>query len=211
MYIVRKHSDEKINKLKKLRSAGFSIEQIMFELSLPKTTVWNHVQKIKLSEKQKAILRSNQGGSKKRKIENLKISDQVAITLLKGKDRESVIIASMLYWAEGHKNNRCEFTNTDGKMISLYLKILRENLKIEENRIGITVRIFTKMREKECVEYWSRVTKVPAQRIKVRLNDGGVSGKTQHGICRVTVLKGHATLKLMHSLVKKLLEEYIGI
>lgn len=194
-----------------MRSDGFSIQQIMLKLSLPKTTVWNHIQDIKLSSSQKAILRSNQGGSRKRRIENIKISEEKARLLLKSKARESAIIISMLYWAEGHKNRVCEFTNTDDKMVSLYLKILRGTLKIEEKRIGITVRIFTGMKKTDSLSYWSFVTGVAPEKIKLRLNDGGVRGKTKYGICRVTVRKGHGTLKLMHSLVGEINSEYIGI
>ncbi|MEI7513157.1 MAG: hypothetical protein WCJ74_00865 [bacterium] len=198
------HSEKIIRKIKELRRQGFSIQQIMFLMSLPKTTVWNYIQDVSLTEEQKAILRTNQGGSTKRRENAIEEAENLASDLLKSKKRESVIIISMLYWAEGHKKNTCSFTNTDMLMISVYLKILRDSLKIPKDRIEITIRIFTGMNRVSCLSYWSSVTGVPKENIRVRFNDGGSSGKTTYGICRVTVIKGHMILKLMHALVGKI-------
>jgi hypothetical protein len=89
-------------------------------------------------------------------------------------------------------------------MISVYLKILRDSLKVPEDRIEITIRIFTGMSKSGCLSYWSAVTGVHKKNIRVRFNDGGSSGKTTYGICRVTVMRGHMILKLMHALIGKI-------
>jgi hypothetical protein len=198
------HSEKIIGKIKELRGQGFSIQQIMFLMSLPKTTVWNYIQDVPLNKEQKAILRTNQGGSTKRRENAIEEAENLASELLKSKDRENIIIISMLYWAEGHKKNTCGFTNTDKLMISVYLKILRDSLKIPNDRIEITIRIFTGMSRSNCLSYWSSITGVSKKNIRVRFNDGGSSGKTSYGICRVTIMKGHMILKLMHALVGKI-------
>jgi len=203
------HSDEKINKLKEMRKSGCSIHQIMAELNLPKTTVWHHVQGIHLTKSQKIYIRSRQGGSKIRKEKAIIEADNFAIELLNSEYREKLVIISMLYWAEGHKKSNCEFTNTDGKMISVYLKIIRSVLKIPPEKIKITIRIFTGMNKNECLSYWSSITNVSEKLIKVRFNDGGSSGRTTYGMCRVTVLKGHSSLKLMHALINKISQDVL--
>lgn len=202
--LMKRYDIQVIDKMKQLRREGFSIEQIISTMSLPKTTVWYHIHKIKLSDSQKAVLRSNQGGSRKRKMENIKQADKKSTLLLNSKDREFFIMISMLYWAEGHKKGRCQFTNTDGRMIALYLKVLRHKLHIPEQQIGVGIRIFTGMKEKECLSYWSSVSGIPPKKISVRMNDGGSSGRTKYGMCRVTVLKGQDMLKLMHAFISKI-------
>lgn len=196
-----RYSLEKINQIKQLRLNGCSILRIMSELNLPKTTVWHHVKDIQLTDSQVRILKSNQGGSKIKKELNIQKANAFARELLSGELREPLIIIAMLYWAEGRKADRCEFINSDGQMIDLYLKILRNILKVPEEYIEITIRIFTGMNQKECVSYWKKITNVDKTRTKVKFNDGGTRGNTKYGLCRVTIKKSHQMLKLMHSLI----------
>ncbi len=205
---MQRHSPLEIKKIKYLRRSGFSIEYIMRELNLPKTTVWHHIHDIKLTGSQKLILRSNQGGSKKRKEENIELAKVRAQKLLNSQRREDVIILAMLYWAEGHKRFTCGFTNTDGKMMSVYLNIMRSSFGISEHMIHVTVRIFIGMRKYDCLRYWSSVTGKPTSEIKLRINDGGTRGKSKYGICRVVILRGHNTLKLIHALVDNIASAY---
>ena len=205
---MKKYSCIDIEKIKSLRRKGLSIGKIVHILHLPKTTVWNYIQDVHLSPEKELLLRLSQGGSKKRKEEYIRQAKEQAILLLKGKDRESIIILAMLYWAEGHKKNSCGFTNTDGKMISIYLYIIRTVLKIPESRIHVTVRIFSGMKRQECLKHWSSVAHKPIADIKLRINDGGTSGKKKYGICRIEILKGHKTLKLMHALVDNIIATY---
>ena len=57
---MRVHSLEKIEQLKKLRKEGHSIEELVKMLSMPKTTIWHHVQGIKLRKKYILKLKANQ-------------------------------------------------------------------------------------------------------------------------------------------------------
>ncbi len=208
--IIRIHSDNKIEEIKRLRRNGFGINHIVSLSAVPKTTVWHHVHDVRLSNTQKAVLRSNQGGSRKRKLDNIKKAEERASLLLNNRGREFIAMIAMLYWAEGHKKGRCEFTNTDGRMIAFYLKILRYKLDISEQQIKVAIRIFTGMKEKECLNYWSSVVNIPARNIKVRMNDGGSSGRTKYGMCRITIIKGHGMLKLMHALIDKVSKDVLG-
>ena len=197
---MRIHSAEKIKKLKQLRKQGYSINELVANLQIPKTTVWHHVHKIQVLEKYTALLNSKRGGSKKRKQKNLEIARIEAEEILKGADRELAIILSMLYWGEGSKKT-CDFINSDGKIIEVYLRIIREVFKIDENSIRATMRIFTGMDEKDCLNYWSKVTGIKKNEFKVRFNDGGTRGKTKYGMCRISIRKGAKLLKIIHSLI----------
>ena len=121
---MRIHPEIKIKKLQQLRKQGYSINELVAILQIPRTTVWHHVHKIKVSENFAALLKSKRGGSKIRKQKNIELAKIEAKEILKSADREMAIILSMLYWGEGSKKV-CEFINSDGKIIEVYLKVIR--------------------------------------------------------------------------------------
>jgi hypothetical protein len=203
---MRVHSPEKIKKLKKLREKGYSINELVEKLSIPKTTIWHHIHNISVLPKYVPLLQSKRGGSAKRKQKNIEVAKEKAAELLKNYDRESLIAISMLYWGEGSKHS-CDFINSDGKIIQLYLKILEEVLKIPKSSLKATMRIFTGMNRVECLNHWSKITCIPKKDFVVRFNDGCTRGKTRHGMCRITVKKGDSTLKLIHALIEQIFAE----
>ena len=201
---MRVHSLEKVKLLKKLRREGYSINELVHKFSIPKTTVWHHIHEVPISEKYISQWRSKYGGSAKRRERNLQLAKETASQLIRGPYKDYLIALSMLYWGEGSKK-ACEFINSDGDMIKLYLIILRKVLNISESAIKPTMRIFTGMDEEECLAYWSKITSIPKSNFIIRFNDGGSSGKTKFGMCRITVRKGHQTLKIIHSLREQIL------
>lgn len=207
---MRVHSIEKIKELKKLRKKGYSINELVIKLSIPKTTIWHHIHNIPVPSKYVSILRSKRGGSSKRKQRNWEEAQKFAQELLRGPQRELAIIVAMLYWGEGSKK-KCEFINSDGRMIKSYLGILRKAFNIPEESIKPILRIFSGMDRKECLNYWSGITGLPKQRFLIRFNDGGTKGRTRYGMCRITIKKGSNILKLIHSLIEQTFEEVIKI
>jgi len=206
--MLRKYTKETITELKTLRTSGVSIDELVVKFNIPKSTVWHHVGRIKISSDKRKILRSRQGGSSKIKELNIQKAKSKANEILSSSDkkRELAIIISMLYWAEGSKKS-CEFINSDGRMIALYLYIIRNLFGIGEDFIKPTMRVFTGMDRKMCLEYWSKVTNIPKRNFVVRLNDGGTNCRTKYGMCRITIKKGHNTLKLLLSLIDSVLSE----
>ena len=53
---MKRHSHSEIKKIKDLRRQGLSIGKIMHTLHLPKTTVWGHIQGIRLRPEQELLL-----------------------------------------------------------------------------------------------------------------------------------------------------------
>jgi len=205
---MRIHSIEKIKELKRLRKRGFSINELVVKLAIPKTTVWHHIHTVRILPKYVPLLKSKQGGSAKRKEKNWERAKRYAQDLLHSPSRDFIIMLAMLYWGEGSKNV-CEFINSDGRVIESYLFILRNVLKIPEEIIKPTMRIFSGMDQKECLNYWSRITKIPQNRFTIRLNDGSTKGKAKYGMCRITIRKGANILKLIHSLIDQIFSELI--
>ncbi|MBI2052560.1 MAG: hypothetical protein HYT38_02720 [Candidatus Sungbacteria bacterium] len=204
---MRVHSENKIKKLKTLRETGYSINEIVKELSIPKTTVWHHIQRVNVQPKYRDLLKSKRGGSKMRTQKNWDAAGTIANNLLKSDFREKAVILAMLHWCEGHKKT-CEFINSDGKMLKIYLTIIRKMLNIPEDRLKPTLRIFSGMNKKKCLEYWSHIIDIPIKKFKIRNNDGGTRGRTPYGMCRITVMKGANTLKIIRSLIDKIYDEF---
>lgn len=192
-----------------MRKKGRSIHDLMKLFSLPKTTIWYHIHKVKLTKSQKDLLRSQQGGGEKQKELRWMQAREQARKLLAGGNRELSIILAMLYWVEGHKKFSCSFTNSDGRMIAVYLFILRRVFLIQEESILPVVRIFSGMDRNKCLHYWSDITRVAKEDIIIRLNDGGSRGRTPYGICRIVLKKGNQTLKLIHSLIDQVFAETV--
>jgi len=206
---MRVHSEEKIKELKKLRRRGFSINEIVERLLIPKSTVWHHIQGVKVASKYKEVLKSKRGGSKKRTLKKWQKAREDAGLIMNSKNRELAIVLAMLHWCEGHKRV-CEFTNSDGVMVRVYLIILRKVFNIPEESIKPVLRIFGEMDRDRCLNYWSKTTQISKSRFKIRLNDGGTKGRTEYGICRLTVEKGSNMLKLIHSLIDKISDEILS-
>jgi hypothetical protein len=203
------HSDEKIKKLKELRQKGYSINEIVRELSIPKTTVWHHIQKVVVNPEYSAVLKAKIGSAGRiRKEKNLKIAEELAKKMLNSPDREYLIIFSMLYWAEGCKKS-FDFVNSDGRMVDLCVKILVKVFGIPKERISPTMRIFSNMDKEECLKYWSKVVGLPKERFFVRINDGGIKSSTKYGMCRITIKKSSSTLKLVLSLIQQFYDQLV--
>jgi hypothetical protein len=114
----------------------------------------------------------------------------------------------MLYWAEGCKK-AFNFVNSDGRMVDLYVKILVKVFDIDKERIIPTMRIYSQMDEKECLNYWAKITGLPKDRFFVRIDDGGKESSTKYGMCRITISKGSDTLKLVLSLIQQFYDQWV--
>jgi len=69
-------------------------------------------------------------------------------------------IGTVLYWCEGSKrerDRRIEFVNSDPRMISIFMRYLRE-LGVEEKRIRLRMTIHQQDDERKCKDYWRTVT-----------------------------------------------------
>lgn len=205
---MRIHAPAKIKEIKRLRKLGYSINEIVARLSVPKTTVWHHIQGTKIHPRYVAIWKTKQGGSAKRKLRNWEVARLESQKLLRGPHRELAISLAMLYWCEGNKK-RPEFINSDGRMIKIYAEILKKVFRIPEGHIKPTLRIFSGMDRRACLKYWSRVTRIPKTKFLVRLNDGLTRGRTQYGMCRITIAKGSNAYKLIQSLIERSSEEML--
>ena len=95
----------------------------------------------------------------------------------------------MLYWAEGDskEKNPIRLSNTDPRMINLYIKFLINELEILKERVRITLILYPDLSEKACIHFWSKATGIPkSQFYKTQFIKGRhPSKRLAHGICMV--------------------------
>lgn len=202
---MRIHSDDKIKKLIELRKKGYSINELVKKLSIPKTTIWHHIHDIQLPAGDILRLRSAGGRmSKIRREQAIEKAKKEATMIMNTKKKYLVSLLAMLYWAEGDNKNSFSFTNTNHKIIKIFIYVLNNCFGVEKNKIIVTVRYFTGMDKNRCLSFWSKVTKIPKKNIKTYYNDGGNRGRTEFGICRIGVRKSGYLFKLVRSIIENI-------
>lgn len=203
---------EKENAIK-LRKQGYSYTEILKEINVSKSTLSGWLRNIKLNNIQferlrskneyarhlgSIALRNNRINKTNKIIEAAKSEiNIISCTNLK-------IIGAVLYWAEGSKQNENRpskeliFTNSDPKMIKVYLLWLDKCFLIEQKNIKFEIYIhetYNKTPE-ELSSYWSSVTNFPVNMLsKIYFKKNKVNsirknkGDSYHGVLRITVRK----------------------
>lgn len=199
------HSPSKIRLLIQSRKAGLSIHELMEKFGMPKSTVWHHVHRIKLSDEQRKKIREKQGGSKIRTARQWGKANVLASEMLKSVDIAEIapIALSLLYWAEGNKRGFV-FTNTDPDMIQVFLKILRGSFGVKNTSMKAVIRINNFQSPSECTAYWHRITKIPLKNISTDFNPVQNKGRSIYGVLRITISKGGNLFKIVNSINKEL-------
>ena len=194
-----------------LRESGLSYSEILKKVPVAKSTLslWlrseglSNIQKQRFTEKKYISVRI--GGITKRK--NRILMTQKIINKSKREinyidSQKLKIIGAILYWCEGTKqkeNNVSQgvvFSNSDPKMIKLFMKWLNVCLQISNNDIIVEIYIHkTKLNKIDKIrEYWTKIIGFPEDSInKIYIKKGQLktkrinSGENYFGLLRVKV------------------------
>jgi hypothetical protein len=174
----------------RLRMQGRSYNEINKLLGVPKSTLSTWFMDMKLSEK--AVSRLEKRVYKKsieKLIQRNKLQTHLAVTRARNtrtsaqrdisslSKKELMIAGIALYWAEGYKrpivangkiktSHSVSLANSDAKLIRLYLRFLREICEVREEKICAEVRIYEHYNEAYLLDFWSKATDVPNERLK---------------------------------------------
>ena len=169
----------------KLRVNGRSYNEITRLLNVPKSTLSNWFTGLVLPDEAKA--RINKRGNQKaisalikRNIAQThnaeKRASQTRTSAFRDigelSQRELFLIGSALYWAEGYKkpmmrkgrvitSHYIGFTNSDPKLIALFLRFIREICKVPEEKIKANLRIFEHQNEAYLLDFWQKISRIP--------------------------------------------------
>jgi predicted transcriptional regulator len=118
-----------------------------------------------------------------------KARQEAAICFASLKNNPLFVAGLMLYWAEGDNKpeNPFRLSNTDPRMIKLYVKFLTEALDVKKESIHLALILYPDLSEKECIKFWSDNTGInKSQFYKTQFIKGRHPTKRlTHGICMV--------------------------
>lgn len=219
----------------KLRKEGLTYREILERVLVAKSTLSLWLGDVGLSKPQKQRItrkRIEAGlkGADTRRKQRLEITEQIyrsaekEITRLS--KRELWLMGVMLYWAEGSKakNNNVsqgiKFSNSDPRMICLFLKWLGDVLKIPETEICFEIYIHSghKHRLNEVKRYWSFASNFPLEKFKTvyfkkpkmdtnRKN----TGDGYNGLLRVVVKKSTNLNRKVEGWIRGITQYYWGV
>ncbi|MFZ2200066.1 MAG: hypothetical protein WAV40_04735 [Microgenomates group bacterium] len=203
---MKQYSDNVKSVAKDLRSQGYTYREICSYLNekIPKSTLngwirhvptppWYQEKIDKLSQtnikrihelaalKNKEILISRLEEIRTRNISLINLIDLPVAKL----------ILSTLYWCEGNKypsSKYLKFGNSDQKMISLFITLLRLCYKLDESKFRMTVQCRADQDQTTLGKYWEEITKIPSsQHYSPRVDSRSIGKPTQkqnyRGVC----------------------------
>ncbi len=199
----------------KLRRNGLSYSEIRKQVKVSKSSLslWlrsvglTKRQKQKLTEKKWAAIRKGLEKWRNQRISKTKIVNKEAIDQInrvKETNEKLWLMGIMLYWAEGAKEKPYKlgqpvsFSNSDYRMINIYLKWLSTCLNVPADKIDVDIYIHENNahRVSEVKSFWSTVTGLPIKKFDkiyykkhqiktIRRN----TSCSYHGLLRIKVAK----------------------
>lgn len=207
------------SKLKKraiyLRESGLSYTEILSQIPVSKSTLSLWLKSVNLSSSQKqkltqkkldSIKRGWEAWSLKRTKRTMRIAKAAIkdIENLKIYPNNLLLIGIALYWAEGAKEKKyrpgqgVSFSNSDPRMIKLFILWLIKCIRIKERQIYLDIYIHNTHKERinDVIGYWSQVTgfhedkfdKIYFKNNKINTNRKN-TGDNYNGLIRVRVAK----------------------
>lgn len=191
-----KLDSNKTMKITQLRSNGLSIPEIASLIGVPKTTVFRYARSVKIKPEFISAWEVKRGGSRRRKQAKEKIAADEGLNFIGSlTGKEKMLILASLYWAEGSKKD-FGLSNSDPSLIKLFVYLLRDVLKIENDRIRPSIRVYSDLNINKSLDFWSAKIGMPkVDFLKVEVLKGKKEGRLEYGMCRIRVLKGGDFLK----------------
>lgn len=169
---------EEKSKAIELRKEGLSYSEILRKIPVAKSSLslWLHSvglsksQKQRLTEKKLASMKRGSEARRKRRIEETEKIYQVADREIETiSQRELWLMGTMLYWGEGQKQKSwntgvgVKFSNSDPRMIKLFIVWLKNICKIPIEDIGFEIYIHknSSNRVEDAQRYWSKILELP--------------------------------------------------
>ncbi len=188
-----------------MRRRGKSYSKIAKELGVPKSTLSNWFSDLNWSRELKDKLTDKARYTSKRKFlrvvrqrskywENKrKISKEEARTAFPSLMKDPLFISGIsIYWGEGDSklsNGKLRISNTDPKMIVVFIRFLKETLAVSNDKIRIGIILYPDLNEEKCLDFWQKKAKIPNRQFhKTQFIAGKHPTKrSEWGICMVSV------------------------
>lgn len=122
-----------------------------------------------------------------------KVNKEVSLFSLKEKQYQKSLLA-MLYWAEGAKSRGALiFTNTDPKLCLLFITMLRNVYKVDEDKFRIRLHLHYYHDVNMSISFWSRLLKIPESKFgKIYIKKRSKTKKFRENFAGICFIKYHS-------------------
>jgi hypothetical protein len=125
----------------------------------------------KLLAQQRGLLNFNRERTKLIQAENKNQIENGRGSIKEISRNDLLLVGAALYWGEGTKSEGhgpyITFSNSDPKMVSIFMRFIREILEVKEEKIRAGIQIHPNIKESTARIFWSRITKLPADRFYI--------------------------------------------
>jgi len=193
-----------------LRKQGHSYSEILKEIPVAKSTLSLWLRSVGLAKQQKQNITAKRiagalRGAKARKDQRIEITKEI-----KNKAKQEIetiskrdlwLIGISLHWAEGSKEKEngkssgVKFSNSDPKMILIFIKWLKNTFSIDSSDLIYELYIHETADRKKAQIYWSNILSISIKKIRTYLKKNKIktirknTGSDYYGLIRVTVNK----------------------
>lgn len=168
-------------KATKLRLQGKSYGEIMKTLNISSkgtlsywfrdlelsTTAKRRLQRTIGLSYQRGLFAFNEKRTKTILAENKSIFLQASKEIPKLSQKELLVVGAALYWAEGVNREAARgyrlpsFTNSDPKMVKIFMRYLRDILQVSDDRVKPGVIIYPNLDREKAKGFWADITNLP--------------------------------------------------
>lgn len=203
----RRIAIETIERIKFLRSRGYSLPEISREVRVSKNSVLRYIKNVQILPEYLSEWAGKRGGSRKiRLLKEAKAFEDGKKFVGSLSKREKMLFLAALYWAEGTKLD-FSLSNTDPNLVKVFVECMREVFELKNDQFYINVRLYEDLDRDKSLSFWSEVVKIPKENLKgVNILLGKKKGKLEYGMCRVRIAKGGDLLKKIKGINRAVFE-----
>lgn len=200
-------SQEVKNSAIKLRRADFSYNEISRQTGIPKSTLNNIFEPLRLTgvrakfDTQKHLKKIHvmaMAKIKKNRQERLAIIRQAVVkevseNLLVSNQFYGRSLLAMLYWAEGSKTRgSLDFVNTDPFLMLFYLTLLRQTYNIDEEKLRVRLHLHHYHDVEKTKKFWSELLKIPLSKFgKIYIKQRSQTKKFRQNFAGICFVRYH--------------------
>jgi len=191
-----------INTIIALRKKGGTLGEIRKLVPKGKTTIYAYIKDVVPYKKFSSLLEDKKHGTKKKAEREWIVARELVNNKLgQITDRDLILMAGMLYWAEGTKHYDLNLINTDSGLLKIFLKGLLA-LGVSQKHIKISIRLYSDLDERKAIKYWLKELNLTRKNlVSVNYLKGKKKGKLPYGMCRLRVKNGALHFKQLMSIM----------
>lgn len=205
MQTKRRWTAEKIQLARDLRSTGHTLGEIQKALcaqfgNASYGRIWDYIKNTPIKPDYQLQFKRRQRSSTYACEKGWEDAEQQVYAILGSApltQRELLLTATMLYWAEGSKGDLC-ISNGDPLLLKSFKYAFQELLGVSNDRFNFSLLLYEDLDREQCIEFWSTTLGLShTQFKKIWLRKGKERGKLQYGIGILRLKEPKNELKLL--------------